>query len=127
MTGTERVGGCQCGAVRFSAEGPPKFVCNCHCADCRRATGAPFSTFVGFLDDQIAWSGETRAFRESSPGVTRSFCSTCGSPLSYQGAKWAGETHLYIGNFDNPGDLTPTSDVFVEEALPWAPIRDRKS
>ncbi len=127
MTAPVRSGGCQCGAVRFSAKGTPKFIGNCHCADCRRATGAPFSTFVGFLDEQVSWTGEARKLRESSPGVFRSFCCECGSPLSYQGAKWAGETHLYVGGFDDQGDLAPTSDVFVEEALPWAHSRSRNS
>ncbi|MEE2692111.1 MAG: GFA family protein [Pseudomonadota bacterium] len=116
-----RRGGCQCGAARFEARGAPKFVGNCHCNDCRKATGAPFSTFVGFLDGQVTWSGAARRTRESSTGVTRSFCSVCGSPLSYQGAKWPGETHLYIGGFDDPSGLVPTGDVFTDEALAWAP------
>ena len=41
-------GGCRCGAVRFQATSDPEHVSYCHCGDCRRATGAPVSAFVGF-------------------------------------------------------------------------------
>lgn len=122
--GAVRSGGCQCGAVRFEAIGAPKFVGNCHCTDCRKATGAAFSTYVGFLSDQVRWSGEARKTSESSSGVKRGFCGKCGSPLSYQGYKWAGETHLFIGGFDDPSGLVPTGDVFSHEALAWAPVKN---
>ena len=63
-------GGCHCGAVRFEAQGEPKFVSNCHCKDCRRATGAAVSTWVGFDSELVSWRGE-RAIYESSPTVKR--------------------------------------------------------
>lgn len=115
-----RAGGCNCGAIRFTALGDPRFIANCHCAACRKATGAAFSTYVGFSSDQVTWSGETRAIFESSLGVKRGFCGACGAPTSYEGAKWPGETHLFIGAFDDATDLLPTTDVFTDEALGWA-------
>ncbi|MGE0408101.1 MAG: GFA family protein [Amphiplicatus sp.] len=123
MTDSIRSGGCRCGAVRFEAKGAPKFVGNCHCEDCRRSTGAPFSTYVGYRDDAVRWKGASRTLYESSPGVRRGFCATCGAPLSYQGPKWAGETHLFLGDFDDPSGLVPTGDVFTTEALPWVALK----
>lgn len=113
-------GGCQCGAVRFRTEGAPKFVANCHCRSCRKATGAAFSTWVGFHDDQVRWTKGAPSFHASSPGVKRGFCSTCGAPLTYAGEKWPGETHLVIGAFDEDSAFTPRDEVFTEDALPWA-------
>ncbi|MEE2567714.1 GFA family protein [Hyphobacterium marinum] len=112
-------GRCGCGAVSFVTEGPPKFVANCHCGDCRKATGAAFSTWVGYRNDQVRWTGERTVF-QSSPGVSRGFCAACGSPLTYQGEKWPGETHLLIGAFDQPEAFIPTGHVFADEALPWS-------
>jgi len=112
-------GGCQCGAVRFTAEGEPKFVARCHCASCRRATGAEFSTWVGWSRLQVDWQGKERQAYASSAGVQRGFCGTCGTPLSYSGEKWPGETHLLIGLFDAPQDFPPKGDAFKDEALPW--------
>jgi hypothetical protein len=51
--------------------------------------------------------------------VSRGFCKHCGSPLSYQGEKWGGETHIVIGAFENPDGLIPDGEVFADEALPW--------
>ena len=113
-------GGCQCGAVRFETTGEPIFVGNCHCQSCRKAIGAAFATWVGFNDPQVRWLKEEPAFHASSPGVKRGFCPKCGTPLSYSGEKWAGETHFLIGVFDDPNDFLPRKDVFTEEALPWA-------
>lgn len=113
-------GGCQCGAVKFSASGAPKFVANCHCASCRKATGAAFSTWVGFLADRVKWQNEAPTFYASSETVQRGFCRQCGSPLTYAGAKWPGETHILIGAFDDPAIFTPHTEVFTDEALPWA-------
>ncbi len=39
-------GGCMCGAVRYEAIGELLGVGHCHCASCRRHTGAPVVTFV---------------------------------------------------------------------------------
>lgn len=38
-------GGCFCGAIRYAASGTPFHETNCHCAICRRTTGAPFVTW----------------------------------------------------------------------------------
>ncbi|SHF75490.1 Uncharacterized conserved protein [Microbulbifer donghaiensis] len=111
-------GGCHCGAVRFEAKRPPKFVARCHCDSCRRSTGGAFSTWVGFRDEQVEWLSRPECYR-SSEGVNRCFCKKCGTPLSYQSTKWSGETHFLIGVLDDPAQLVPSGDVFTEEALDW--------
>ena len=121
-----RTGGCSCGAVRFAASGSPKFVSNCHCAQCRRATGAAFSTWVGFDTEQVSWQG-TRAIHHSSPTVSRGFCAICGTPLSYSGKQWSAETHLLIGTFDDTSELVPTADSFPEERLPWVQLVSKRA
>jgi hypothetical protein len=114
------MGSCRCGAINFVANSAWKFIGNCHCAACRRSYGSIFSTFIGYAEQQVEWSGDRRLF-ESSPGVLRGFCANCGTPLSYQGQKWPGEIHLLLGAFDEQSDLKPTSDAFTAEALPFAP------
>jgi hypothetical protein len=118
MTEKTHKGGCHCGAVRFETKGAPKFVARCHCADCRRSTGGAFSTWVGFNADQVRWPAPPQTY-ESSKGVKRGFCSSCGTPVSYQGEKWAGEMHFLIGVFDDPSAFVPTGDAFGKEALAW--------
>ncbi len=113
-------GGCQCGAVKFQASGAPKFVSKCHCNSCRKATGAAFSTWVGFADGQVRWLKAAPSIHASSLGAARGFCAACGAPLTYAGEAWPGEIHILIGAFDNPNAFTPDKDVFTEDALDWA-------
>ncbi len=119
MTETH-TGGCQCGAARFEARGEPAFISNCHCAACRKATGAAFSTWVGFKDENVRWVADAPSFYASSKGVRRGYCAQCGTPLTYAGDKWPGETHFLIGVMDRPEEYAPVNEVFADEALPWA-------
>ncbi len=124
MERTIREGACLCGAVRFRVTGAPLWVTHCHCTSCRRASGAPMSTWVGVQDAQFALLGGEPARVESSPGVTRSFCASCGTPLTYQAERYPGEVHVMIGAFDDPGAFTPTHHVWTSERVPWLHIED---
>jgi hypothetical protein len=119
MTEPEHTGHCLCGAVRYRAQGTPKWIANCHCASCRRATGAPMATFAGFAAERFAYTAGAPVRFHSSPGVTRSFCGRCGTPLTYEGARWPGEIHVLVGSLDRPEDFPPTKNSFAKERLPW--------
>ncbi len=115
-------GACQCGAIRFRIEGEPKWIAHCHCADCRRATGAAVSTYVGVERDRTKWLARQPKTHHSSKGVTRSFCGDCGSPIAYEGARWPTEIHFFIGLFERPEELVPQNQVYEAERLPWLHI-----
>lgn len=40
-------GRCLCGAVEYRVADEFPYAANCHCSDCRRATGAAFESFAG--------------------------------------------------------------------------------
>lgn len=122
---TDRYDGrCLCGAVRFRAEGRPKWVLWCHCESCRRHSGAPASVFVCFNDDAVTVTSGEIALYTSSPGVERGFCARCGSTLTCSNAKLPAETHYHIGAFERTSDLSPTGEIYPREKLPWV---DRRS
>ena len=77
-------GHCLCGAVQFEYDGEPAETVHCHCESCRRQTSSPVATFVLVPRAALRFTcGEPREFA-SSPGVLRSFCGTCGSPIAYR-------------------------------------------
>ena len=121
-TGEAR-GRCHCGRVRFVARFPSRFVAHCHCESCRRAHGAAFVTWVGFLSPQvtIVQGAELVAAHESSPGAFRRFCRACGTKLFFEGAKWPGETHVALAAFDDPVDRAPQGHAFYAEHVGWLP------
>lgn len=100
-------GKCFCDNIKFETHGEPLWVSHCHCNSCRRSTGAPVVTFVGFLKSQVTYTSGERAFFESSPGVRRSFCAACGTPLTYEADRCPEETHLYISTLDQASSFPP--------------------
>jgi len=114
-----------CGAVMFETTAPVS-VFHCHCESCRRSTSQPAVTFVGFTADQVTFSGEDRKVYESSPGVERTFCPNCGSPIAWEGNDTDGTRYveMYLGLFKERDTLLPTYHAFYEERLPWFDIAD---
>ena len=112
-------GRCFCGQIRFEVDAPISACVNCHCESCRRQCSAPMTTYIGVPDGQWRWtSGSPRIFR-SSPGVERSFCGNCGTPLSFRSANMSGVMHLYAAALDDPESVQPTLHVASEEKLGW--------
>ena len=119
MANHSHEGGCLCGAIRYRITGTPKFQSMCHCRSCRRASGAPVVAFVGVPDDQFEELKGSRAIFESSPGVKRGFCRTCGSSLTFAGESWPGEIHIFTATLDDPEAFPPTVHTYCQDRLPW--------
>lgn len=118
-----REGHCLCGRIRYRAEGEVIWQLHCHCESCRRASSSPITSFFAVRDGGWRWTGEAPAAYASSPGVTRYFCPTCGSPMGYRPAK-GGEMHFYACSQDDPAAFTPEGHDFPEERLPWLHLSD---
>ena len=66
-------GGCQCGAVRYRAEGAPLIQGLCHCRICQLTLGASVSAFASVADDHFRYTkGEPTIYR-SSPSAKREY------------------------------------------------------
>jgi hypothetical protein len=118
-------GHCLCGQLRFVAEDDPKWVVYCHCASCRRHTASPVACFVNYPLARVRFTGRRTTY-ESSVGVTRSHCATCGTPIAYETARRPGEIDLYLNAFDEPERFEPRAHVHFAEHLPWFDTRDDK-
>lgn len=112
-------GHCLCKEVRYTVKGEPVWCAHCHCGDCRRHTGSAVATFVCFEKKNFTMTEGEFGRIESSPGVHRSFCATCGTPMAYERNDLPGEIHLYLGTFEYPEKMRPTLEVFCKERLPW--------
>ncbi len=123
MSETHR-GRCFCGAVTFEIDAPIKWCVLCHCESCRRQCSAPVTAFVGADHGKWRWTGARPKFRTSSPGVERSFCGDCGSPISYRSEHLSGFMNFHVAAMEQPERFVPTRHVAVEERLPWFPIAD---
>jgi hypothetical protein len=120
---TTHTGGCRCRAIRFETARDPEWVSYCHCADCRKATGAPVSCFVGFATESVKFGGEQPSAWLNGP-VTRSFCGTCGSPVHYFDKRIPARIYFLIGAMDAPENYRATLHSFISEKLPFLHMPD---
>ena len=106
-------GGCQCGAIRFSAErlGASSI---CHCRMCQKATGGFFGPYVDGLG--FAWTRGTPKYFQSSDEVRRGFCGECGTPLSFESK---GQVGISIGALDDPELAPPRTQLVFPEKLSY--------
>ena len=119
-------GSCLCGAVRFRVTLPSRFCCHCHCQNCRRAHGAAFVTWVGFMEEQVAFeAGEDELVRyRTDTDATRSFCGVCGTTLFYASPRWGGQLHVVRASLEGGIDRPPESHVYVDHGADWFEITD---
>lgn len=117
-------GRCYCGATTIHATAMPQTISYCHCSDCRRVTSAPVAAFAGF--DEAAFTispGQERQVRVT-PGVTRTFCRACGSPLTGRYDYLPGVVYIGLGLLDQAGRLAPTLHSHDDNRLTWLHIND---
>jgi hypothetical protein len=58
----------------------------------------------------------------SSPGVTRQFCSRCGTALTYASNRHADTIDVTTASLDDPEAFPPTAEVWLEHRLSWQPL-----
>lgn len=117
-------GHCLCGQTAWEFEGEITWTCYCHCDDCRRNCAAPVVAWLGVPATNFKWSGEAPQTIQSSKGVNRHFCATCGSPMGFEAEQYAGGMHLYAASLENPADFKPTFHVNYGSRLPWLELND---
>jgi len=125
-------GRCLCGGVTYSIQGElptedgdlplPVF---CHCRTCQLLTGGAFFASSMVPTSQLTVATGTELIRryESRPGVFRSFCSQCGSPLFYENTDEPGRIYFSLGTVD--GFATkPRAHIFVSRKARWYDTND---
>ncbi|EKV08500.1 Glutathione-dependent formaldehyde-activating, GFA [Penicillium digitatum] len=123
------VGGCFCGKVRVEYKGQPLASGLCHCYDCRKLTGAPYSYSFIVKNKDLEISGSPKEVAKRSEGETRIknyFCPDCGTPLFGRKIKANGDpdeiTIIRAGIFDDSrilNERTPVAEMYIEQRLKW--------
>jgi len=117
-------GRCYCGATTIRAAQMPREIAYCHCTDCRRVTGAPVAAFAAFDEAAITFSPNEGRSVAANPGVMRTFCADCGSPLAGRYEYLPGQVYVAIGVLDQASDLAPQLHAHESQRLKWLHIDD---
>ena len=123
-TVVEITGRCYCGATTISATQMPQAVAYCHCIDCRRVTGAPVAAFAAFDETAVTFTPNEGRKVTANPGVVRTFCPVCGSPIAGRYAYLPGQVYIPVGVLDQAGDLAPQLHAHESQRLTWLHIDD---
>ncbi len=110
-------GTCLCGAVSVNANTVSTKFGACHCNMCRNWGGGPLLATECGTD--VTFGGEESiAVYDSSDWAERGFCKLCGTHLFYR-LKEAKTYHIPVGLFPNLGDMTFSTQVFIDSKPDW--------
>jgi hypothetical protein len=116
-------GSCLCGAVTYQVATPLKAATHCHCKKCQKVHGAAFATYASAprSDVTIQAVRDTLKSYESSPGITRQFCSECGSSLFWHDAKglYPDWISIALGTLDTPFAPQDLKQSCIESRVAW--------
>jgi hypothetical protein len=117
-------GKCLCGVVCYEVKDEFVYALNCHCSQCRRATGSAFKPFAGIQRDKLKLvRGETELLIFGEEQNHDAHCRKCGS-LLYSVVREGAWVHVTLGTLvDEPG-IKPTAHIFVGSKAPWFTITD---
>jgi hypothetical protein len=114
---------CLCGAVAFEIDVPARWAWHDHSAASRRAHGAAYATYVGSWRKRFRITkGKTTIARyeDVETGTARSFCSRCGTPLTYERARSPHMVNLPRALFTGRTGRQPLYHIAIEELQEWA-------
>jgi hypothetical protein len=116
-------GGCACGAIRYESTAEPMLMFHCHCRDCQRSSGGPFTSFVIVPAEACKLLQGSLRFHDSPShrgGKThRGFCADCGSPVLAKTDANPDIVAIRTASLDDPGSFNLQMDVWTSDAHPW--------
>ncbi|MBT6096730.1 MAG: GFA family protein [Rhodospirillaceae bacterium] len=118
-------GKCLCGGISYESDNEPMFTANCHCSDCRAATGAAYSTLSFFKSDDVKISGETKSYQhvaDSGSQMIKRFCPNCGSQLFGENSAREGMISVRAGTIDQVEMVKPARNVYCGSKIPSTPL-----
>jgi hypothetical protein len=117
-------GKCLCGTVQYAVADAFTYALNCHCSNCRRATGAAFKPFAGIARTALmVTEGGDRLLIYGSEENHDAHCARCGSML-YSLVRDGTYVHVTLGTLVDPPSIRPTAHIFVGSKAPWFTITD---
>jgi hypothetical protein len=117
-------GKCLCGIVRYQVEDQFLYSLNCHCSNCRRATGSAFKPFAGIECTKLRiTSGADGLLIYGSQAAHDAHCGTCGS-LLYSLVQEGAIVHVTLGTLIDAPSIRPGAHIFVGSKAPWYTITD---
>jgi hypothetical protein len=122
--GRTLTGKCLCGAVSYAVADEFRYAANCHCSNCRRATGSAFKPFAGIESDKLrVTGGADKIMIFGDKNNHDAHCGLCGS-LLYSTVRDGAFAHVAMGTLVDDPTIRPTEHIFVGSKATWFTITD---
>ncbi len=98
---------------------------NCHCSDCRAATGAAYGTLVFVDEAALSISGTPKVFKhksDSGSDMEKLFCPDCGSQMFGRNSNRPGVVSVRAGVLDQSDLVKPAVNVYLSSKIPSTPV-----
>lgn len=118
-------GGCLCGSIRYVITDDLLYAGYCHCSECRRWTGSPFSASGGVRESEFALiNGKTclSSFKKGK-NSTAYFCKNCSS-IVYGEVPEHNMIFVMLGTLEESPSLKPQFHIYTNSKLGWYQIND---
>ena len=118
-------GKCLCGKVTYKVHTEPNAIFNCHCEDCRRATGSVFGTNLFVPEDKIEITGAVSSYShisDSGSTMIKRFCPNCGSLMFGKNSAKLNVMSIRAGTVDQKDFVKPMINVFMDSRIPSTSI-----
>ncbi len=120
-------GKCFCGAVKYELTSQPQDAYYCHCRDCQYLSGSLFHV-LGIVDRGSInlISGELSEYRhyaQDGSGMTREFCSNCGTPLFVTSTRFEDIQMFTVSTLNEPEKVIPSFEIWTTSKVSWANIQ----
>ncbi|CCE10414.1 Glutathione-dependent formaldehyde-activating GFA [Bradyrhizobium sp. STM 3843] len=118
-------GRCLCGTVCYQVADAFEYAMNCHCSDCRRATGSAFKPFAGIRREHlaIAAGADATLIYGDASAAHDVHCRRCGS-LLFSVVRDGAYAHVTMGTLVDAPSIRPSMHMFVVSKAPWHDITD---
>jgi hypothetical protein len=101
------LGGCFCGAVRYTVADEFAYALNCHCSNCRRTTGSAFKPFAGIARHKLSVGhGDDNLMVYGEETAHDAHCRRCGS-LLYSVVRDGAYAHVTLGTLADDPSIRP--------------------
>jgi ubiquinone/menaquinone biosynthesis C-methylase UbiE len=122
-------GGCRCGAIAYTSTAPPSDITLCHCRACQQVSGSTYIPFTDVPTSAVQFTASmTLKTLKLSQAADRTFCTSCGSPITMVFKSSPQEISLAWGtvNLESLEAAMPKvkQHIFVEEKVPWESLPD---
>ena len=118
-------GSCLCGSVNYKSNSDPLVIQNCHCDQCRKATGSVYLTNLFIKEENFEITGEVNNYSHLSDAgnnMTKYFCPNCGSQVFGKNSGRPGIITIRAGTVNEKDIIKPIRNLFLKSKVPSTPI-----